>query len=413
MNAPSLLFRKEVIEHRAERLQGDVSLATPLSWQITSYFLFFSLIATAIFLASASYSRSVIVSGEIVIDKGAAQIVPSRLGIVTELAVREGMDVKLGQPLVTIRSQEYMIKGETGPDLVIDALRQQDSNLSLQVSLVRRAAEAERERIENQIAGLNEEIANLDEQIDDQRRLVLLSEDDYHETKQVALRGFISRRDLETRESTWLSRRQQLAQLLQTRSSKSGEVQGHIRAMAQTTANAEAQAANLQSSRGNLAQQVAEAEAMKGYVLNSPFSGTVTALTARVGQPTVQGQPLMVVMPSAGRPRVELYVPTSAAGFLAPGQEVRLAIDAFSYQQFGSVEARIDKISRTAIPRPQPNGGTMPVYLVTAQLAKPWIRAFGKRQPLVSGMTLTARIVTNKQTLIEWLFEPLFAVQRR
>jgi hypothetical protein len=28
------LFRKEVLEHRTERLQGDVGIALPLSWQI-------------------------------------------------------------------------------------------------------------------------------------------------------------------------------------------------------------------------------------------------------------------------------------------------------------------------------------------------------------------------------------------
>jgi membrane fusion protein len=41
------------------------------------------------------------------------------------------------------------------------------------------------------------------------------------------------------------------------------------------------------------------------------------------------------------------------------------------------------------------------------------VSAFGRDEPLVSGMTLSARIVTEKQSLLEWLFEPLFAVQRR
>jgi membrane fusion protein len=32
---------------------------------------------------------------------------------------------------------------------------------------------------------------------------------------------------------------------------------------------------------------------------------------------------------------------------------------------------------------------------------------------LVSGMTLSARVVTDKQSLLEYLFEPLFAVRQR
>jgi membrane fusion protein len=39
--------------------------------------------------------------------------------------------------------------------------------------------------------------------------------------------------------------------------------------------------------------------------------------------------------------------------------------------------------------------------------------AFRRKQSLLAGMTLSARIVTRKQTLLEWLFEPIYAVNRR
>jgi membrane fusion protein len=41
------------------------------------------------------------------------------------------------------------------------------------------------------------------------------------------------------------------------------------------------------------------------------------------------------------------------------------------------------------------------------------IPAFGRDQPLLSGMTVTARVQTARRSLFEWLFEPLFAVGRR
>ena len=139
----------------------------------------------------------------------------------------------------------------------------------------------------------------------------------------------------------------------------------------------------------------------------------MTAITGRVGQAAAQGQPLMAVMPAGSRPRAELYVPTQAAGFLAVGQEVRLAVDAFPYQRFGTVTARIAQIASTAVPRATAEGGTIPVYLVTVELGAPFVTAFGRRQPLLPGMTLSARIVTERRSLFEWLFEPLFAVGQR
>lgn len=414
MNAPvNPLFRKEVLEHRADRLHGDVSLAVPMSWQLIGYLLLAALTIALIFLATASYARVETVTGAVVLDKGVAPIVPSRPGVVIHLPVHDGEQVEAGEPLVRIRSEEDLAKGGTAPQRVMEALREQDRRLATQTDLVMSAAAAEQSRLAAQINGLNQEIASLDTQIADQQRLVAVAENEYRDVQGVAKKGFISQRDLEARESALLARRQQLAQLEQARSSKSADLAEARRSIAQVGASAQAQAAGVQSGRAALAQQMAQAQAARGYTLTSPVDGTVTAITARLGQPAAQGQPLMIVMPAGGRPRVELYVPTSAAGFLAPGQEVRLAVDAFPYQRFGTVPARITDISSAAIPKAAADGGIVPVYLVRAELARPWVMAFGRKQPLLPGMTLSARIITEKQSLFEWLFEPLFAVGRR
>jgi membrane fusion protein len=407
------LFRKEALAHQAERLHGEVTVALPMSWQFIGYLLLAALAGALIFLAMASYSRVATVAGAVVLDKGVAPIVPSRRGVVMALLARDGQRVRAGDPLVQIRSEEDMGAGGTAPQRVIEALQEQDRRLADQTALVMSAAWAERQRLTAQIRGLTEEIKSLDNQIVDQQRLVAVAENDFRVVQGIAEKGYISHRELEAREAALIGRRQQLSQLRQARAGKSAEVLGASRSIPEAGATAQAQAAGVQSSRAGLAQQVAEAEAAKGYTLRSPVDGIVTAMVARLGQPAAQDQQLMSIMPAGGKPRVELYVPTSAAGFLALGQEVRLAVDAFPYQRFGTIDARISEISSAAIPRPGPDGGTVPVYLVTAELAQPWVSAFGRRQPLLPGMTLSARIVTEKQSLLEWLFEPILAVRRR
>jgi membrane fusion protein len=413
MNAPTALFRKEVLAHRADRLHGDVNIAVPISWQAIGYLLLAALVAALVFLATASYSRVATVAGEVVLDKGVVSIVPSRPGIVTSLRAREGERVKAGDPLVQIRSEEDMASGRTAPGRIIEALQQQDDRLVSQTSLMMNAAGEEQSRLAAQINGLSQEIGSLGSQIQSQQRLVQVAENEFRDMQGVAGKGFISRRDLEARESALIARRQQLSQLEQARAGKSADLAQARRAIAQTGASAQAQAAGVQSSRAELAQRLAEVETAQGYTLTSPIEGTVTALTARLGQPASQQQPLMMVMPSNATPRAELYVPTSAAGFLAIGQEVRLAVDAFPFQRFGTVTARIVQISSVTVPRATAGGGAVPVYLVAAELAEPSVVAFGRRQNLLPGMALSARIITQKQTLLEWLFEPLFAVRAR
>lgn len=414
MNAPPIrLFRQEVLEHRADRLHGDVSIAVPLSWQLIGFVLIAALAAVICFLVTAQYSRIETVAGAVVLDRGVAPIVPSRPGIVTALRAREGQKVGAGDPLVQIRSEEDMASGSTAPRRIVEALQQQDHRLATQTALMMNAAQAEQSRLAAEASGLHGEIASLKAQMAEQRRLVEVAANEYQEIKGVAGKGFISRRDLEARESALIARRQQLSQLEQAHTAKIADLAETRRAIAQAAAAAESQAAGLQSQRAELVQRLAEAETAQGYTLTSPVDGTVTAITGRVGQPATQQQPLMVIMPVNAMPRAELYVPTSAAGFLAVGQEVRLAVDAFPYQRFGTVKGRIVEISSVAVPRALPQGGTIPVYLVTAELLEPWVMAFGRKQPLLPGMTFTARIVTERQTLFEWLFEPLFAVRNR
>lgn len=414
MNGPQApLFRKEVLERRADRLQGDVSLAVPVSWQIIGFMLFTVLVAALGFLGTASYSRTEMVAGAIVLDRGVATIVPSRPGIVAEIAAREGQQVAVGDPLVAIRSEEDMTGGRTAPRRIMEALEEQDSRLDRQTSLVMSAADAERGRLTAQISGTEQEITSIDSQTASQRRLIEIAENEFNEVKSSATKGFISRRDLGARESALIARRQQLSQLEQARAAKTASLAEGRRSIAQAGATVQAQAAGIQSSRAALAQQLAQAESARGYTLTAPIAGMVTAVTARLGQPAIQQQPLMIVMPNNATPRAEMYVPTNAAGFLEIGQEVRLAVDAFPYQRFGTVNAKIIQISSVAVPKATTDGGTISVYLVTAKLSDASVIAFGRKQPLLPGMTLTARIITEKQSLFKWLFEPLFAVNGR
>ena len=82
-------------------------------------------------------------------------------------------------------------------------------------------------------------------------------------------------------------------------------------------------------------------------------------------------------------------------------------------QRFGTIRGLVADIATMVVNRPTTGGGQVPVYLVTVEIPDAHVRAFGRRQPLLPGMTLTARIVTEKRSLLEWLFEPLFAVRNR
>ncbi|WP_432770751.1 MAG: HlyD family efflux transporter periplasmic adaptor subunit [Sphingopyxis sp.] len=407
------MFRTEAITHRADRLSGDVAIAVPIAWQTIAYLIFGGLVAALIFLSLASYARVETVGGAIVPDRGVAMIVPVRSGVVTALAVRDGQRVAAGAELAAIRSEEDSASGVSSAARIEAAIADQDASLVAQVAAAGAAASAQQRQIAAQQSGLTAEIAQLQSQIALQQELIVSAQEDYDRARTIADRGFISGRDLQVREETLLARRQSLAQLNQALASRRSSLMEAQRSAVQIAAQARAQGADLAATRAQVAQQAASAAGSRSYVLRAPVAGRVTAMSARIGQPVGPQAPLMTIVPAGSTLRAELAVPSAAIGFVKPGQEVRLAVDAFPYQSFGTIKGKILTVATSAVSQQAADGTRIAVYPVTVALDRSTVTAFGRSEPLVSGMTLTARIITEKQSLIRWLFEPLFAVANR
>ncbi len=407
------LFRDEAISKHRNRLSGDVSIAIPVGWQSIGLLIFGSVAAAMLFLALASYSRVETVSGTITPDTGVSSIVPTRAGVIMALTVKDGQNVDAGAELAAIRAEEDGAMAQSPAALIEAAIARQDASLAAQSDAAQASAVAQVSQLAAQRTGLTAEIGQLKSQMALQRNLIASAQNDLDRARTIADRGFISGRDLQIREETLLARQQGLAQLEQSLAAKQATLIENDRTVAQISAQARAQTASLAATRAGVAQQAASTAGARSYVLRAPVAGRVTALTARVGQPAnPQGQ-LMAIVPAGAKLRAELAVPSAAIGFVKQGQQVRLAIDAFPYQRFGTVIGKVQTVSTSALNAEGPDGTSIAVYPVIVALDQASIAAYGRTEPLISGMTLTARIVTEKQSLLEWLFEPLFAVGRR
>lgn len=254
------LFRNEAIRHRADRLYGSVALIVPVSWQIIGGLLFLGLVSAVVFLSFAPYAQVESVKGVIVPDRGIAAIVPSRGGIIGSVEVRDGAYVSAGQPVIRIKASEVTAAGRSVVGEVAAAVARQDIGLAGQTLQMRTAAIAEQGRIAAQIVGLTQEIEQIDDQIGVQLKLVETAKTELDNVQEVARRGFISRRDIRIREDSYLNRRQQYSQLLQTRSSKLAAREEAQSAAQRTSAEAQALTSSLQSSRAALAERLIGAE---------------------------------------------------------------------------------------------------------------------------------------------------------
>jgi len=407
------LFRKEVLTRRASRLYGDINLALPVSWQLLGYLFLAALATGAVFLFSATYTRVEVVGGVVTPDKGVAAVTPSRTGVIIDLYVVEGARVARGAPIARIRVTETLASGGAASDRQSAALDAQQEGLESQSQALGQVYEQERARQVEQIDGLDRELKALSTQIDIQRQLVDSASRLLDKTREVAQNGFISQQTLLSREEALLMRRQQLAQLEQTRANKETMRRDAQGAVSQLAAQTLADNASARLRLGELGRQRVDASAADGYLVTAPVAGVATAITGKVGQLADTTSPIASILPTGATLRAELLVPAQTIGFVKVGEDVRVSIDGFPVEQYGTLKAKIVTVPTVSVSRKDSQGNPISVYPVLCRFSNLQASPLGRRYALVAGMTLSARIETRRQSLMQWLFQPAFKMARR
>lgn len=398
---------------RFEHLAGAVGVFIPLSWQIISYGLLGASCAAFVFLFLADYSRIVTVSGLIVPDKGVAAIVPYQAGVLSELRVEDGDRVSSGAGIARIRVDRDLDERSSTASVAATAIEQQDRSLSSQINESEEAGQSAIAELRARRAGAATVVRKLRSQIALQRDLIATAEQDFANATEIAKRGFVSKVDVQIRQERLLSRQQQLFQLEQSLATQESAMEEASRSMSQIASQTRSQSASVNATRAQLTQQAAIARGDKSYVIRAPLAGIVSAVTARVGQTVGPQAPMMSIIPAGSRLRAELAIPPRAIGFVKVGQQVHLALDSFPYQQFGSVDGVVTTVARSAVTQQGAAGQAGTFYPVVVDLETDRIWAYGQPQRLLTGMTLTARVKVETQSLLEWLFDPILAYRRR
>ena len=166
-----------------------------------------------------------------------------------------------------------------------------------------------------------------------------------------------------------------------------------------------------------LAERTIVTNATNEYIITSPINGRIDAVTVKQGQSLSPGTSVAVLSALDSDLIAELYVPSRAAGFVKPEQEVRLKYEAFPHQRFGVSKALVENISLTVLSPAEVNIPGIqfeePVFRVRARLERDDVEAYGERIPLRSGMLLSADIVIEKRSLLEWVLDPIYAAGRK
>lgn len=413
------LFRSQVMEARSANRLGCISLAQPLATWLLPVAACAVALAVAVYLACGSYTRRTHVAGRLVPTAGLATMLAPVAGVVSGIRAIEGVRVAEGQVLATITvAHSSIAQGPSSAD-VEGSLAERRAGLKSAQRGQQRLLAAQAAGLAAQLVEVREELAQVQAQVATRERQLHIGEETLARVRDLHLRQYVSLSQLKQQESALLDQMLAVQDLQRQASVLKRTLLQLQQSLDELPAQHQAIEAGAQRDLAALAQERLGIEARGAVALTAPASGIVAAQIVKSGQSVQQGQPLLTVLPGDGQLEAELLVPSRAAGFIAPGDRVLLRYQAYPYQKFGQQQGRVAGVSRSALGPSElgalvgNSGDGQPLYRVSVALPAQAIATNGREEALKPGMLLDADILGEKRRLVEWLFEPLYALRSR
>jgi membrane fusion protein len=394
---PPALFRQEALRHhlQAEEGRGLVRVSPPWTWAL----LLALLSGLGAALLAAVLGR-VEVTGRgrgILRPRSGIRLILAKVeGTVGQLQVRSGQEVKAGDLLVCIEAPPVQAQ-------LLEARRQLETvrnHFRVTAALQDRAHAEQARRLAARLDKLRSQIAS-------QRGSIDLQERNLHRSLILEREGILSpaAADL-AREAAASAQRQlnlmeqALEQAAQEWAALAHGRQESLWQRRQTIQNAEVRAEALAFTLGQT-------------VLQAPEDALVEAMLVKPGEVVRAGQALCKLIPRRAPLHAVAFLEEKDRAFVKPGDEVRLELDQLPYAEYGTLRARVERISDDLASRfeiqealgdnPLPAVPTFRIELrVTDTHA---VEQAGI--PLRSGMLLNARFTLRRQRLITLVLDPL------
>jgi len=415
------LFRNQVFAQRQTQRMGTVLLAPRRldRWfTLGTVLIVLAILALLFFGQFTSKER---IDGWLAPQQGLMRVFAPQPGVVAQLYVNEGAQVRKGERLLRLSGElESTTLGATQAEIVRRLVELRDT-LQDQRRQQERLLTQQQRTYADRLSSLTAELDQLERDIGTMTARVALAERSALANRNLRSQGFISEPQLEVIEADLLEQHARLGALERQQIELGRErvtLEGELNDLPVKTRT---ELATIERNMATVEQELAEAEARREIVVPAPQDGTVTAVLIEQGGHASVSAPLLSIVPAGATLEAHLYSPSRAVGFLRPGQHVLLRYEAYPYQKFGHYEGVVASISRSAVnpgelpPQLAAVGGmtgsaTEPVYLITVQLARQTVTAYGRQVDLQPGMRLEADIALETRRLYEWVLDPLYTV---
>jgi len=409
------LFRQEALESRRTTWLGDVLVSQPRAFKVMSLAIVALAIGLIAILAAGQYARKASATGYVSTSKGLVKVTSQAAGAIQTVLVKEGQRVKAGETLAIVNLETTTASGKL-QSMSGDLISQRRRALSEQIEGGRRALTQERLALERKADSVRDEIERIDRQIDIQQTRLQITEAALGRFRKVQEQGFISELAVQEKEKDRLADLAAIEALGRARINlvrDLGTIAADIDALVTRRRQEQLRA---EGDEAQIATEQLQSEARRQTLVVAPISGVVTGMTSASGMSTQPGQGLMTIIPEGASIQVDAYVLSRSVGFLKTGSSAKLQYQAFPYQKFGTHDGVVTQVSEGAVsqselPFPATPGDVY--YVVSIRPESTYLLVAGRKESLRPGMKVDVRLVMESRTVLEWIFDPIIALQAR
>ena len=370
-NGSNLVQRAQsAIEQRvAVKEESEVVQPSRFWLRATAWSLMGTSVAALAWLALAQTEEIVVAAGKLEPMGDVKEIQVPMGGVVDQILVKEGEQVKAGQVLLRLDSETTADRQKSLKESI--ALKQRQLALKL---------EEERRYLELNSTEQGVLRRNLNLQQDIERRFQRLEREGAGSELQLLQQTDKVQQVVGELQKTKVDRQRQAALLGQ-------------------------QIQQLRSELSQLSSQLTEQTVNLRYqVIKAPVNGLVFELKPKARGFVAQGsEPVMKVVPF-NKLQAKVEIPSSDIGFVQVGQKADLSIESFPATDFGVLEGTVERIGSDALPPDQAKGRTDYRFPASIQLSSQQLKLKnGRSLPLQVGMSLTANIKLRKVSYLQLL----------
>lgn len=140
----------------------------------------------------------------------------------------------------------------------------------------------------------------------------------------------------------------------------------------------------------------------------SPTDGTIKNLHANtIGGVVRAGDPIMEVVPLHDKLQVEVKLSPADRGYVQVGQKAMVKISAFDYTTYGGLDGRVISVA----PDTTVVQDADPYYRVVVETDNSWLGEEDEKHNITSGMQATVEIFTGSRTVMHYLLKPVLKLR--